>query len=108
MDWDRIFRRLNWVGLGLWIIGGVLLVIGWSVGALWSSITVVALLCVLAALMIRLIDGLDRLWMITGRTPKKSGLHEPPAYLCPNCGYQLRGVTGIHCPECGTIRPAPL
>jgi ribosomal protein L37E len=26
---------------------------------------------------------------------------EPPRYLCPRCGYNLRTVEGEACPECG-------
>ncbi len=47
---------------------------------------------------------------IKGRLPGTSAsrLHSgpPAAYECPKCGYGLRGVTGVYCPECGTVRPA--
>ena len=47
---------------------------------------------------------------IKGRLPgtSPSRLHSGPAaaYKCPKCGYELRGVTGVYCPECGTVRPA--
>ncbi len=47
---------------------------------------------------------------IKGRLPgiTPSNLHSAPprAYKCPTCGYALRGVTGVYCPECGTVRPA--
>lgn len=30
----------------------------------------------------------------------------PPAYLCVQCGYDLRGISAARCPECGTPVPA--
>ena len=61
-------------------------VLGLAVIALIASLTLRAIL-----LIARRLGGPDE-------TPRE--------HACHRCGYNLTGVQGINCPECGTVREA--
>lgn len=63
-----------------WIVNGIALSLSW---ALWH----VALLVPLYV------------WAIRERRRGR------PAWMCAGCGYDLRGLHGHTCPECGHVRP---
>ena len=49
--------------------------------------------------------------ILGGRLFRSMALQLRPAAAerrCPQCDYELRGVEGIHCPECGMVRPAAI
>jgi hypothetical protein len=110
MDFDLAFRRLQWASIILLIVGGIMLVFGLAFPQLLPlPIVMIAIVVLIAALLLRLVTILDHIWRrLNGRPARRPLLFSPTQYTCPNCGYMLRGVEGIHCPECGTIRPAPL
>jgi len=109
VDTDRLFRRMRWAGLVFWVAGGVLLLIAMARGVLWSPLSLLGVLFVIVALVLHAVHVVDRMYRFrAGKQQRSRSLFEPTAYVCPECGYALRGLQGIQCPECGTIRPSPL
>ena len=113
MDRDQRFPRLRRAGPGLLtgaaILSLVFLVSPFNIGSLVLAYVVVLgfgliikLLEMLLAHMKPLVERLDRL------DPHHRWASTPAAYTCSKCGYSLRGVEGIYCPECGMVRPARL
>ncbi len=110
MDRDRFFRRLTQASIGLLVVGAILFVSGLAMPlTIPSFLVVVGVLALLAALTMRIVVLLDRIWNAAmGRPPRGRSALSPPGYACHKCGYKLRGVKGTCCPECGTVRPAPV
>ena len=80
------------IGLGGLVVVLVLVVAGVN-GGVW------VLIPLLGGVLIPV--GMFVAFWLANRPP-------PPPWICEGCGYDLRGLTGIECPECGQIRPAQL
>gem|GEM_PF-2846542 len=46
-------------------------------------------------------DESDSLSEPAGSVPRQAAAGLPPGVYCPDCGYNLRALTGQRCPECG-------
>ncbi len=91
---------------GVAILSLVFLVSPFNIGSLVLAYVmvlgfglIIKLLEMLLAHMKPVIDRLD---------PRHRRASTQASCKCPRCGYVLRGVKGIYCPECGTVRPARL
>lgn len=107
---NRTFRRLTRAAIGFLAVGGLLFTFGL---ALPSSITplflAISLVMLIGAFVLWAPGLVRRLWYFILQRPVPDGsTSAPQAYKCHACGYELRGVEGPFCPECGTVRPAPL
>lgn len=109
-DPDRIIRRLLIASIALLVAGAVLFVAAFALfNHAMLIVLVIAALALIAGLTLRAIVLVDRFIRSAACLPPRDySVFAPPTYSCPNCGYTLRGVRGPYCPECGTVRPAPI
>lgn len=106
---SQLYRRLMVASMTLLFFGAILFVAAMALpntlpSVLWplGIMGLIAGLVVLAAVLVD--RGLRSLLGLPRRSPS---VLPPRSYTCPTCGYTLRGVRGIFCPECGTVRPSP-
>jgi len=99
---DHVFRRLALISIALLLVGAIAFFVG---SAAYSMFTIVlGVVALIVAFLIRLVLLVRRIFFPPPRRP----LSAPSPYNCHVCAYPLRGVAGAFCPECGTVRPAPL
>lgn len=90
-------------------IGGVLFVLGLALPGWMVVLMPVGGFVLLGGMVLWAIMALDHyLRVASGRPPARYSTSPPPTYTCPTYGYRLRGVRGVFCPECGTVRPVAL
>ena len=107
---NRIFRWIRLCGVVVAALGALLFVCGLAMpSGRGGWIPVTGILGLISGMGLWAILLIDRMWrFILGLPPRSRIAAEPPTYRCPTCGYRLRGVEGVYCPECGTVRPAPI
>ena len=107
---DRIIRWLRLCSVLIAAAGAVMFVTGLALPSRPGHyILTLGIVALILSLLVWTVLLLDRLWRpLVGLPPRSRSLIAPPTYTCPNCGYMLRGVEGMFCPECGTVRPAPI
>ena len=109
MDTDQLFRRLTHASIGLLSTGALLFTCALAVPSIPSVVLPVSLVMLIGALTLWAAVLARRLWhSLLGRPAPDRSVFAPAAYKCHKCGFELRGVEGICCPECGTVRPAPV
>ncbi len=102
-------HRIHWLlrgGTVLLIIGGVVLAVSFALSPVWY---ILGALFFGAGVLWWAVILINRAVRATFGLPSRHQTAMPPTeYLCPQCSYDLRGTVGIYCPECGTVRPAPV
>jgi hypothetical protein len=109
MDTDRLIRWLRWASVVLMLVGAFLIMSALAMPLkVPTFILPIGVLAMIGSFLAWAVVLLDRIWRgLTGRPAQSRSMLAPPSYTCPKCGYLLRGVKGVFCPECGTVRPAP-
>lgn len=88
------------IAIGLLALGGLLCVLGMAMFNL--PMFAVGLVCLVAGMIVRLFDRRARKIALQNRASSA----EPHAeHCCQQCGYELRHIPGVFCPECGFVRP---
>jgi len=107
---SQLYRRLMVASMILLCMGAVLFVAALAMPNRMPSVVlplgVMGLIVGLIMLATVIVDRMVRSSL--GLPRRSTSLLPPRKYTCPTCGYKLRGVRGIYCPECGTVRPSPV
>ena len=109
VDLDRLFRRLTHASIALLVVGAILFVSALAMpSTIPSSVLALGIGALIGALALRVVILGNRIGrFVLGRSPRSRSVFGPMTYTCHECGYELCGVKGAFCPECGTVRPAP-
>jgi len=108
-DPDRFVRWALRGSLVLLGVGGLLFILATAIPLASNIVYALGLFAFIAGLCLWVIIRADRYIRFVRGLPRRNySLFAPERYVCPKCGYALRGVRGPYCPECGTVRPAPV
>lgn len=106
IDIDKWVRIVSHASFWLFAIGGILFFLGLALPSIFPApVLLGGVLLIIASLVARAVVLVDRMWRkhrIESARAKSSVV--PAVYTCHHCGYQLRGVRGVGCPECGIVR----
>ena len=106
IDIDKWIRKVSHISFWLIANGGILFLLGLALPSIFPApVLLGGELLILGSLIARAIVFVDRRWRkhLKKSARKKSSV-VPEVYTCHHCGYQLRGVRGVNCPECGIVR----
>ncbi|HRP62344.1 MAG TPA: hypothetical protein PK400_03540 [Phycisphaerales bacterium] len=108
-DSERLIRVIMWMGLASLGLGAVLFVAALAMPTTPDALYALGILGLVVGLILHSVAVMDR-WIrqMRGLPRRRFVRDDPPVYKCHSCGYELQGVRGVYCPECGTVRPAPL
>lgn len=110
VDADRLDRTLTISSLALLVVAATLVICGLALrGTMSGFVLTLGFVALIGALLLRAGVLLGRAWSrLHGRPARRRSLFSPTTYTCHACRYDLRGVEGVYCPECGAVRPAPI
>ena len=106
LDIDKWIRKVSRFSFWFFVAGGILFFLGLALPSVFPTpVLLGGVLLIIGSLVARAVVLVDRMWRKhpQNSTREKSSV-VPELYTCHHCGYQLRGVRGVGCPECGIVR----
>lgn len=106
IDIDKWVRKVSRFSFWIFVAGGILFLFGLALPSVFPApVLLGGVLLIIVSLVARAVVLVDRMWRkhLQKSARAKSSV-VPAVYTCHHCGYQLRGVRGVGCPECGIVR----